>query len=192
MAITKTQTLTGFHLRNRIRAIFSSTTPVEQLDKLKQWAYTDLLELESLQGSDGTIPLNLVRFYQVVSPWCDRSAELYQLERALARIDYGQHNKARDALVALAAREERDLCGVNRTSQGQLPSRETTFLGNRWEIWTQSVSRWDSQRTLLAAQPAIIGQPQPTVMEVIDAQASELLNDGIERWTLFLQDLIDS
>lgn len=192
MAITKTQTLTGFHLRNRIRAIFSSTTPVEKLDELKQWAYTDLLELESLPGSDGTIPLKLVRFYQVVSPWCDRSAELYQLERALARIDYGQHNKARDALVALAAREERDLYGVNKTSREQRPSRETTFLGNRRGIW-HSVSHWESQRAILATEPDIIGQPDScTVMEVIDAQASELLDNGIERWTPFLQDLIDS
>ena len=108
-------------LRKRLRATFSPNTMKEQLDKLKRWAYTDLLELEYLPGSDRTIPLNLVRFYQVVSPWCEMGAELYKLDRKLARIDYGQYLKARQALVALAAQDERDIYGVNRTHSGEPP-----------------------------------------------------------------------
>lgn len=191
MAITKTHTLTGLNLRKRIRATFS-TTPVKELNKLKFEADQILLELEYIDHNE-TPPLQLVAFYAIVSPWCDRSAELYLLEQALARIDHGQYLKARQALVALAAQDERAPYGVNRTSPRELPSRETTFLGNL-ELWLlpQSVYRWESERTLLADNRAIIGQPKPTVMEVIDTRASELLDDGINRWTLFLQDLIDS
>jgi len=176
MAITKTQTLTGFHLRNRIRAIFSSTTPVEQLDELKDEAKQSLLELEYLYLK--TPPLQLVSFYAAVSPWCDRKDELRQLERALARIDYGQFSSVRKALGDIAAQDERCLDGVNRTSKGQRPVAETTFLGNRLGIWTQSVSHWEEHRATLASEPTIIGQSHPTVMEVIDAQASTFLSQG--------------
>lgn len=178
-------------LWKRLRAAFSPDNTAKQLNKLKDEAKQSLLELEYLYLIE-IPPLQLVKFYATVSPWCDRIDEIYQLERKLVLIDYGQYNKARQALVALTNQKERDPYGVNRTSQGQVPSSETTFLGNRLGIWTQSVSRWESKRTLLAAEPAIIGQPQPTVMESIDAQASELLGDGIDLWTLLLQNLIDS
>lgn len=123
MAITLESPL---NLRKRIRAAFFHATMAEQLSKLKLKAGKSLLTLEHLTG---TTPLQLVAFYQIVSPWCDRSAELYQLERKLARIDYGQYNKVRQALTALAAQDERCLDGINRTSPGQQPSVHTTFLG---------------------------------------------------------------
>lgn len=187
------QTLTGLHIRKRIRATFSPATTAKQLNELKMKACTDLLALEYLLGGDETIPLKLVNFYQLVSPWCDRSAKLYQLERKLARIDYGQYNKARPALVALAAQEERDPYGFNRAISGAIPTAEDVFLGNLYGLWTKPVSKWENERAILASEPAIIGQSDsPTIMAVIDAQASKLLNDGIDRWTLFLQDLIDS
>ena len=180
-------------LRKRLRATFSPNTMKEQLDKLKRWAYTDLLELEYLPGSDRTIPLNLVRFYQVVSPWCEMGAELYKLDRKLARIDYGQYLKARQALVALAAQDERDIYGVNRTHSGEPPTAENIFLGNRCGLSTKTVDYWERKRGDYTTQPALIGRSDsPTIMGVIDAQASNLLAYGLDQWTPLLQDLIDS
>jgi hypothetical protein len=194
MAITQTQTLTGFHLRNRIRAIFSSTTPVEQLDELKNEAKQSLLELEYLYLIK-TPPLQLVAFYAAVSPWCDRSAKLYQLERDLASIDYGQYEKARKALLALATQEERSIHGVNQTSPGQIPSMDTTLLGGHrcCGLATKTVSYWESKRNEYENKLALIGQSDsPTIMAVIDERALELLSDGIDRWSLLLQNIIDS
>lgn len=185
-------TLTRLHLRKRIRAAFSPDNTAKQLNKLKDEAKQSLLELEYLYLIK-IPPLQLVKFYATVSPWCDRSVELYQLERKLARIDYGQYNKARPALVALAAQEERDPYGFNRAISGAIPTAEDVFLGDCYGLWTKPVSKWENERAILASEPAIIGQPDsPTIMAVIDAQASKLLNDGIDRWTLFLQNLIYS
>ena len=179
-------------IRRRLRAAFSPATMEEHLIQLKEKANTSLMALEYLNE---TPCLNLVRFYQIVSPWCDRSAELYELERKLARIDYGQYLKDRQALVSLAAQEERDLYGVNQTLTGQVPSMDTTLLGGYrcCGLTTRTVSYWESKRDKYTNELALIGQPDsPTIMEVIDNRASELLNNGLVRWKSFLQDLINS
>jgi len=173
-------------IRKRILSFFSSNSVKEELEEK---ARNSLLALEGLKG---TRPLQLVEFYQIVSPWCDRSAELYQLERSLARIDYGQYNKAREALVALAAQDERAPYGVNRAISGEIPTAENVFLGNRCGLWTKTVAYWEATRAEYTTQPAAIGLPHPTVMEVIDAQASTFLNQGIARWVPILRTLIDS
>lgn len=177
-------------LRKRIRATFSPSTTVEELNQMRQEAYTSLLALDYLIG---TTPLQLVDFYKEVSPWCDRSSELYELERKIARIDYGQHLKARKALVALAAQDERCRNGINRTSPEQAPSVHTTFLGERCQLSTEPVSYWESIREGLGSKPALIGRSDsPTVMEVIDAQASTFLSQGLARWQPLFQALIDA
>lgn len=176
-------------LRRRLRATFFPAITAKKLNELKVEARKSLLTLKELSGKP---PLQLVGFYQVVSPWCDLRSELYELERKLGKIDYGQFDKARKALLNVAAQDERCRHGVNRTSRGQRPSVENTFLGNRLGVWTQTVSQWERERAKWDTEPAIIGRPHPTVMEVIDAQASTYLSQGITRWTLLLQALIDS
>ncbi len=178
-------------LRKRLRAAFSPAITAKQLNELKQEAYTSLLTLEYLNGNP---PLQLVDFYKNVSPWCDRSTELYQLEGALARIDYGQYNKARQALVALAAQNERDLYGVNRTCYGEIPTTENILLGERYCLSTEPVSYWEKIRGNLGDKPALIMQPDAptTISKVIDNQASEILANGLNRWNPLFQALIDS
>jgi hypothetical protein len=180
-------------LRKRLRATFSPATTARQLNKLKDEAKQSLLELEYLYLIK-TPPLQLVAFYAAVSPWCDRNAELYQLERKLARIDYGQYTEARKALVALAAQEERDLYGVNQTSVGETPTMNTTFLGgDRCGLPTKSVTYWENTRNVLGKQPALLGVANsPTIAQVIDDRASKPLNNGLVRWKSLLQALIYS
>lgn len=182
------------HLRKRLCSLTKSSTQVRtELGQLKQEADKTLNALILLHEYDGTVLTQLVIFYRLVSPWCDRGAELQQLKRNLSRIDYGQYTKACQALVKLAAREERSPCGVNRTSKGQVPSVHTTFLGERCQLSTETVSYWESVRDDLGSKFALIGRSDsPTIMEVIDARASELLNDGLERWYKLLFDLIQS
>jgi|LakMenEpi03Aug12_release.lakeMendotaPanAssembly.Ray.scaffolds.fasta_scaffold168115_2 hypothetical protein len=189
MAITTV--LSNLRIPQRLRSLGNSFAQ-EELEQLKQEARIEYraLDLELVEAP--TPPYKLVKFYIIVSPWCDRNAEIYQLERKLARIDYGQYTEARNALVALAAQEERCSSGVNRTSYGQLPSVETTFLGNRCGLWTNTVAHWEANRDEHETQPAIIGKPHPTVMEVIDAHASTFLSQGLARWKPLLQALIDS
>jgi hypothetical protein len=188
-----TTVLSNLHIPQRLRSLGKSSAQVrEELEELIQTARIDHRALDSGLIGAHTPPYKLVKFYSVVSPWCDRNAELYELERNLARIDYGQFDKARKALKALAAQEERCSSGVNRTSSGQLPSVETTFLGNRCGLWTNTVAHWEANRDEYETQLAIIGQPHPTVMEVIDAHASTFLSQGLARWKPLLQALIDS
>ncbi len=176
-------------LRKRFHALRSPTLG-EWVQGLQVGARESLRTLSSLQG---TLPEQLVAFYRVVSPWCDMGSELYELDRKLARIDYGQYLKARQALVALAAQDERDLYGVNRTHSGEPPTAENIFLGNRCGLSTKTVDYWERKRGDYTTQPALIGRSDsPTIMGVIDAQASNLLAYGLDQWTPLLQDLIDS
>jgi ribonucleotide monophosphatase NagD (HAD superfamily) len=69
---------------------------------------------------------------------------------------------------------------------------DTTFLGERFQLSTKTASYWESVREELGSKPAIIGKPHPTVMEVIDDQALELLNDGLDQWYQLLFDLMAS
>ncbi len=188
MAITTV--LSNFHIPQRLRSLGTSSAQVEQkLEHLKKKA-TGTHTALSLRSHGGTPLTQLVEFYRLVSPWCDRSAELIELERDLARIDYGQATKAREALVSLAAQEERN--EFNRTLPGQVPSMDTTFLGERFQLSTKTASYWESVREELGSKPAIIGKPHPPVMEVIDDQALELLNDGLDQWYQLLFDLMAS
>lgn len=176
-------------LRKRFRALRSPTLG-EWVKGLQEGADETLKTLRNLQG---TQPQKLVGFYRVVSPWCDMGAELRQLERDLSRIDYGQYTKARTALLDIAAQDERCTHGINRTSPGQKPSVHTTFLGERCQLSTETVSYWESVREDLGSKPALIGRSDsPTVRQVIDAQASIYLNQGLARWKPILQALIDS
>ena len=102
-------------IRKRILSFSSSNSVKEELNELQEKARKSLLVLEGLKGN---LPLQLVEFYQIVSPWCDKSSELYQLERSLSRIDYGQYTKARQALMAIDVQNERDLYGINRAISG--------------------------------------------------------------------------
>jgi hypothetical protein len=193
MAITTI--LSKLRIPQRLRSLVSSAQLEQKLERLKMVAQIDHRALSSgLTGLGGYTPLHrLVRFYSAVSPWCDRSTELYELERKLARIDSGQYTKAREALLALAAQDERYPYGPNQTSTGETPTVDTTFLGgDRCGLPTKTVAKWEAIRAEYTTQPAIIGEPHPTVMEVIDARASELMNDGLERWESLLQDLINS
>jgi hypothetical protein len=177
-------------IRRRLRAAFSPAIAAKQLNELKVEARKSLLKLKGLSGKP---PIQLVAFYVTVSPWCDRCAELYQLERALARIDYGQYDKARKTLIALAAQEVRYSSGVNRTRRGETPTAENIFLGNRCGLSTKTVDYWERKRGDYTTQPALIGRSDsPTIMGVIDAQASNLLAYELDQWTPLLQDLIDS
>lgn len=191
MAITTV--LSNLHIPQRLRSLGNSSAQKE-LEQLKQEA--DKTHRALIFRSHGGTPLiQLVHFYQLVSPWGDMSAELYKLERDLARIDYGQYLKARQALVALAAQDERAPYGVNQTSAGETPTTETTFLGGYrcCGLSTQTVSYWESKRDEYTTELALINEPDsPTIMEVIDNRASELLNDGIDRWYKLLFDLIQS
>jgi hypothetical protein len=175
-------------LRKRLLALLSPALR-EWLQGLQEEARGSLLTLNGLQG---TPPEQLVAFYQVVSPWCDRGYELRQFEQELSWIDYGQYRKAREALMAIAAQDERCCYGVNWTSSGETPTVDTTFLGNRCDLCTNTVAHWEANRDEYKTQPAIIGHPHPTVMEVIDAQASSFLSQGLARWKPLLQALIDS
>lgn len=178
-------------LRRRIGALLSPNLG-KWLQGLQVGAKESLQTLTNLQG---TPPEQLVVFYQIVSPWCDRNAELYQLECKLARIDYGtRYLKARKALVALAAQEERCRYGVNQTSVGETPTVDTTFLGgDRCGLPTKPVTYWEKKRNVLWEQPALLGvSNSSTIAEVIDARALELLNDGLTRWKPLFQALIDS
>ena len=192
MAIT---ILSNFHIPQRLRSLGTSSAQVEQkLEHLKMDAKIDHRALSSGLVVAYTSLYKLVKFYSIVSPWCDRSSELYVLERKLALIDYGQHLKARQALVSLAAQEERNLYGVNQTSVGETPTVDTTFLGgDRCGLPTNTVAYWENTRYVLGDQPALLGVANsPTIAQVIDSRASELLNDGLQRWNQLLQDLIDS
>jgi hypothetical protein len=166
----------------------------EELEELIQTARIDHRALDSGLIGAHTPPYKLVKFYSVVSPWCDRNAELYELERNLARIDYGQFDKARKALKALAAQDERDIYGVNRTYSGERPTAENIFLGERVCLSTETVSYWERIRGNLGGKPALIMQPDSpaTISEVIDNQALELLTSGLNRWKPLFQALIDA
>jgi hypothetical protein len=85
MAITTV--LSNLHITQRLRSLAKSSDQVKtELEKLKKEA--DKTNRSLIFRSHGGTPLTqLVHFYQLVSPWCDRSAKLYQLERDLARID---------------------------------------------------------------------------------------------------------
>jgi hypothetical protein len=177
-------------LRKRLRALLSPALG-EWVQGLQVGASGSLLTLNGLQG---TPPKQLVAFYQVVSPWCDMGAELRQLEQELSRIDYGQYNKAREALVALAAQEERAPYGGNQTSVGETPTMNTTFLGgDRCGLPTKSVTYWENTRNVLGKQPALLGVANSaTIAQVIDTRALELLTDGLVRWKSLFEDLINS
>ncbi|MGA1046799.1 MAG: hypothetical protein ACO3UU_02225, partial [Minisyncoccia bacterium] len=84
-------------------------------------------------------------------------------------IGRGLTNKARKALVALAAQDERAPYGVNRAISGEIPTAENVFLGNRCGLWTKTVAYWEATRAEYTTQPAAIGRPHPTVMEVSGA-----------------------
>lgn len=193
--MTITTILSNLHILQRLRSLGTSSAKVEQkLEHLKKEA-TGTHTALSLRSHGGTPITQLVEFYRLVSPWCDKSAELYELERELALIDYGQHLKARQALVSLAAQEERNLYGVNQTSTGETPTTETTFLGGYrcCGLPTKTVAEWEAKRPEYSTELALINElDSPTIMAVIDARASELLNDGLDRWYKLLFNLIAS
>ena len=191
MAITKTQTLTGLHLRKRISSLTKSSDQVSvELGKIKEVARRDETRLSLITAGGHTHLYRLVNFYQLVSPWCDRSVELYHLERALAHIDYGKYLKARQALVALAEQDERDPYGVNRTVPMQVPTSATTFVSSPW---TKSVEWWEENRERLVREPYSIGDScSPTVMEVVDAEAKRIVQEGKEKWTDLFHAIVNS
>jgi hypothetical protein len=177
-------------LRKRLLALLSPALR-EWLQGLQEEARGSLLTLNGLQG---TPPEQLVAFYQVVSPWCDRGYELQQFEQELSWIDYGQYRKAREALMAIAAQDERCCYGVNWTSSGETPTVDTTFLGgDRSGLTTNTVTYWEDNRNVLGEEPALLGVANsPTIAQVIDTRALELLTDGLVRWKSLFEDLINS
>lgn len=189
MAITTV--LSNLHITQRLRSLTMSSDQVSvELEKIKEVVRRDETRLSLITAGGHTHLYRLVNFYQLVSPWCDRSVELYHLERALAHIDYGQYNKARQALVAIAAQEERDPYGVNRTVPMQVPTSVTTFVSSPW---TKSVEWWEQNRKILEKEPYVIGEScSPTVMEVVDAKAKRIVQEGKERWTSLFHALVNS
>jgi hypothetical protein len=115
MAITTV--LSNLHIPQRLRSLGNSSAQKE-LEQLKQEAKIEYRALDLALIGAHTPPYKLVKFYMVVSPWCDRKTELKQLERSLYRIDYGQYDKARKALLAIGDQEARCRYGVNQTSVG--------------------------------------------------------------------------
>jgi hypothetical protein len=199
-------------LHQQLRSLRDSSKLKQQLFQLQKEAHESLMILNDLGSRNYLILNDLVVFYKTVSPWCDRSAELYELERKLTLIDSGQHTKAREALVALATQEERN--EVNRTSFGQEPSMYTIYLGGAckvgfysyvfpmrkviyWELkeiyWSDYLSK---QRRKLNSIGQLLPLQRPIQeLEYVDKIVIlgwEHLHDGLERWESLLQDLINS
>jgi hypothetical protein len=191
MAITTV--LSNLRIPQRLRSLGNSFAQKE-LDQLKYEARIDRRALDLALIGAHTPPYNLVRFYMVVSPWCDRKTELKQLERSLYRIDYGQYDKARKALLAIGDQEERCRYGVNQTTAGETPTVDTTLLGGDCSgLTTNTVTYWEDNRYGLGKEPALLGVANSaTIAQVIDTRALGLLTDGLVRWKSLFENLINS
>src|SRR3989344_4054749 len=91
----------------------------------------------------------IVRFFDAVSRWHDREAEISGVIQGFVDVNYGQHDRTIRELHAFmvhCVRAGRDAYGWNRTKWGQQVTSDVVFLGNIYGLFTHPVSFWQTQR----------------------------------------------
>ena len=104
----------------------------------------ELQQISELQPLDG-----IVRFFNEVSKWHDRKAEVQSIVGALKETNYGQYdemlNKLQDLQIEFeqAGRQE---YGWNRTKVGETVTPDNVFLGDIFGLWTKTAAFWKTTK----------------------------------------------
>lgn len=150
--------------------------PRKKLEKI----LPELVDLKLyLRQMDLSNPLDeIVRFFDRVSKWHDREAEIRYIWNVLKNGDYGQNGELIVAVCDLelhfrhAGREQ---YGWNRTKPGETVTEDKIYLGGIYGLFTLTVAQWRPKKDEEKGGWGFLNMEDLNAYDIVSLQAGEFM-----------------
>ena len=176
-------------LKKRVKALFAR--PKRKLAVLVPELRSLREDLERAKKTQDPLR-EIVRFFDAVSRWHDRQAEILGIIQEFVDVNYGQHDKTireLHAFMAHCARAGRDEYGWNRTKYGEQVTPDKVFLGNIYGLFTHPVTCWQAQRNEKRGGWGFPGMEHLNAYDVVSEQARQFMISNAGSMVPLIQNL---